>query len=94
MSEDLLVGVLAGVLIGVCIGAFCSVLYSLRRKAVLETHLQTKIQELASQSHRLTELQNNLAEKQQALSDVAISDAGLRAVNEALTAQMSTELAR
>ena len=94
MAEELLVGVLMGVLIGVCIGAFCGVLYSLRRKAVLETHLQTKIQELANQSHRLTELQNNLAETQQALSDVAISEAGLRAANEALTGQMSAELAR
>ena len=94
MAEELLVGVLIGVLIGACIGAFCGVLYSLRRKAVLETHLQTKIQELANQSHRLTELQNNLAETQQALSDVAISEAGLRAANEALTGQMSAELAR
>ena len=85
MAEELLVGILIGVLIGVCIGAFCAVLYSLRRKAVLEAHLQTKVQELNSQSHRLAELQNNLAEKQQALSDVAISEAGLRAANDALT---------
>ena len=94
MAEELLVGVLIGVLIGVCIGAFCGVLYSLRRKAILETHLQTKNQELANQSHRLTELQDSLVEKQQALGDVAISEAGLRAVNEALTGQMSSELAR
>lgn len=94
MAEDLLVGVLTGVFIGICIGAFCGVLYSLRRKAVLETQLQTKHQELANQSHRLTELQNNLAEKTQALNDMSISEAGLRSAKEALAGQMSTELAR